>query len=200
MTTKNGKKKAVINADKLATPTLPLSTAEEPPKIESTPIKAWKKKDGTLRMVSDSERHKGLKEVMGVKDSEIAEHILKSGIHALDTYGRDQVEGANLVMQSTSDQAPKDSIEARLITQATALYANGMDCLSRANKSDSMERAVVCTNLGVKLIRLHNETIEALSRYRRGGEQKVVVQHVNVNDGGKAIVGGNLEMGGGGGG
>ena len=30
---------------------------------------------------------------------------------------------------------------------------------------------------------------EALARYRRKGEQKVVVQHVNVNDGGKAIVG-----------
>ena len=41
----------------------------------------------------------------------------------------------------------------------------------------------------IKLLRLHNETTEALARYRRKGEQKVVVQHVNVNDGGKAIVG-----------
>jgi len=49
----------------------------------------------------------------------------------------------------------------------------------------------------IKLLRLHNETIEALSRYRRGGEQKVVVQHVNVNNGGQAIVG-NVEARGGG--
>ena len=41
----------------------------------------------------------------------------------------------------------------------------------------------------LSFIRLHNETIETLSRYRRGGEQKVTVQHVNVNDGGKAIIG-----------
>ena len=31
--------------------------------------------------------------------------------------------------------------------------------------------------------------VEALKRYRTGGEQKVTVQHVTVNDGGQAIVG-----------
>ena len=31
--------------------------------------------------------------------------------------------------------------------------------------------------------------LESLKRYRTGGEQKVVVQHVNVNEGGQAIVG-----------
>jgi hypothetical protein len=31
--------------------------------------------------------------------------------------------------------------------------------------------------------------METLKRYRTGGEQKVTVQHVTVNDGGQAIVG-----------
>jgi hypothetical protein len=31
--------------------------------------------------------------------------------------------------------------------------------------------------------------MEALKRYRTGGEQKVTVQHVSVSDGGQAIVG-----------
>jgi hypothetical protein len=31
--------------------------------------------------------------------------------------------------------------------------------------------------------------VEALKRYRMGGEQKVTVQHVTVNEGGQAIVG-----------
>jgi hypothetical protein len=31
--------------------------------------------------------------------------------------------------------------------------------------------------------------IEALKRYRSTGEQKVTVEHVTVNEGGKAIVG-----------
>jgi hypothetical protein len=31
--------------------------------------------------------------------------------------------------------------------------------------------------------------VEALKRYRTGGEQKVTVEHVTVNQGGQAIVG-----------
>lgn len=33
-------------------------------------------------------------------------------------------------------------------------------------------------NIAIKYMRLHNETIEALGRYRRGGEQRVTVVHV----------------------
>ncbi len=44
-------------------------------------------------------------------------------------------------------------------------------------------------NRSTKLTRLYNETVDTLSRYRRKGEQKVVVQHVNVNQGGQAMVG-----------
>jgi hypothetical protein len=45
-------------------------------------------------------------------------------------------------------------------------------------------------------LRLHNETVEALNRHRRKGTQNVVVQHINVSDGGKAVVGGVFEGGG----
>jgi hypothetical protein len=31
--------------------------------------------------------------------------------------------------------------------------------------------------------------LEALRRYRNGGQQKVIVEHVTVNQGGQAIVG-----------
>jgi len=34
------------------------------------------------------------------------------------------------------------------------------------------------TNLALKFMRVHNETIEVLNRYRRGGEQKVTVIHI----------------------
>ena len=40
-----------------------------------------------------------------------------------------------------------------------------------------------------KLARTLVARVEALKRYRTGGEQMVTVQHVNVNEGGQAIVG-----------
>jgi hypothetical protein len=40
-----------------------------------------------------------------------------------------------------------------------------------------------------KLARTFAAQVEALKRYRSGGEQKMTVQHVHVADGGQAIVG-----------
>ena len=40
-----------------------------------------------------------------------------------------------------------------------------------------------------KLARTFMGQMEALKRYRSGGEQTVTVQHVNVSEGGQAIVG-----------
>lgn len=40
-------------------------------------------------------------------------------------------------------------------------------------------------------------TVDAINKYHRGGEQRIVVQHVNVNDGGKVVVNGQLVSGGG---
>ena len=64
-----------------------------------------------------------------------------------------------------------------------------MQYLSRVEKSDMMCQIEFNMKCAITLLRLHNETTEALTRYRRKGEQKVVVQYVNVNDGGKAIFG-----------
>ena len=38
-------------------------------------------------------------------------------------------------------------------------------------------------------MRTFTTQMEALRKYRTGGEQKVTVQHVTVNEGGQAVVG-----------
>jgi hypothetical protein len=48
-----------------------------------------------------------------------------------------------------------------------------------------------------KLARTFTTQVETLKKYRTGGEQKVTVQHVSVNDNAQAIVG-NVSTGGGG--
>jgi hypothetical protein len=50
-------------------------------------------------------------------------------------------------------------------------------------QQDSAERAFN------KLARTFAAQVEALKRYRSGGEQKMTVQHVHVAEGGQAIVG-----------
>jgi len=92
---------------------------------------------------------------------------------------------------------PKDAIEGSLAAQAIVCQEKGMDLLSSANKQQHPKWAQIQFNAAFKLLGKSQNALQALISYRRGGEQRVVVQHVQVNDGGKAIVGGNMAMGGG---
>lgn len=70
-----------------------------------------------------------------------------------------------------------------------ALYTLGMKYAHRSEREDMIPQCEFYMKNAMKLFQLHNETVEALNKHRRGGEQRVVVQHLNVNEGGKAIVG-----------
>ena len=178
----------------------------EPPKLEATPLKAWK--DGTTLdsvnvLVTGVDP---IKKITGTKDSELAQNFLFDSAHSIAPIfenlrkkgpAEGYLDGVNIMAQSLNDFQPRDAIEAGLITQATALYQHGMDRLGRAGRSDTIPKSESQVNMAIKLLRLRNETIEAIIRYRRGGEQRVIVQHVNVNDGGQAIVG-HVTTGGGG--
>lgn len=129
-----------------------------------------------------------LKQLTGTEDQDVAQEIIDRAVSAMPLT-HDLDHNTNIIYQSLTDAEPKDAFEARLSVQSTSLYAQGMQYLSRAEKANMMCQAEFFLKSAIKLLRLHNETIDTLARYRRKGEQKVVVQHVNVNDGGKAIVG-----------
>ena len=74
---------------------------------------------------------------------------------------------------------------------ATMAFARKLNHVENIPQQDSAERAFN------KLARTFAMQMEALKRYRTGGQQTVVVQHVTVSDGGQAIVGGTVTAGGG---
>ncbi len=137
-----------------------------------------------------------LKALTATTDSGIAVEIFTKGLSALP--GSNVARNANTAAQVLADAAPQDATEARLCMQEAVLYAQGMEYLSRAEKSELLPQSEYYIKNAMKLLRLHIETLEARNKHKRGGEQRVVVQHVQVNDGGKAIVGANLTMDGGG--
>jgi len=97
--------------------------------------------------------------------------------------------GLNFLLSMVKALAPKDEIETMLGAQmavihlATMTMANRLMHTSTLPQQDSAERALN------KLARTFAAQVEALKRYRTGGEQKVTVEHVHVHDGGQAIVG-----------
>ncbi len=84
---------------------------------------------------------------------------------------------------------PADEIEAMLAVQMVATDDVAMDMLARAKRADRLPILQESGSLAVKLLRTYTAQLEALARLRRGGEQRVIVQHVHINEGGQAIVG-----------
>lgn len=95
----------------------------------------------------------------------------------------------NAVAQSMQALAPQDSYEGQLIAQLVVLHEHAMNWLGRAIRTERVDFANVYLNGASKLLARHHETLEALLKYRRKGEQRVHVEHVHVHGGGQAIVG-----------
>jgi len=72
-----------------------------------------------------------------------------------------------------ADYEPKDSLEARLCLQAHTLYTQGLKYLSMAENCNTPTQSDLYMKNALKLLRLHNETIEVLNRHRRGARNKL---------------------------
>lgn len=98
-------------------------------------------------------------------------------------------KGTAFVASIVRGVEPKDQIEAMLASQmaavhlATMTFARRLAHVENIPQQDSAERAFN------KLARTFTAQIEALKKYRTGGQQHVTVKHVTVNEGGQAIVG-----------
>ncbi len=103
----------------------------------------------------------------------------------------------NAVLAAIDGIRPTNEIEAMLSVQMVATHETAMAMLIRAKQAESTPRLQEYGSLAVKLLRTYTAQVEALARLRRGGEQRVIVQHVTVSDGGQAIVGAVNHPGGG---
>lgn len=84
---------------------------------------------------------------------------------------------------------PNDEVEAMLAVQMAATHALAMTMMARSQQAEMINQMEAAGNLAVKLSRTFTAQVEALSKLRRKGEQKVTVEHVHVHAGGQAVVG-----------
>jgi hypothetical protein len=137
-----------------------------------------------------------IEKIFCTNENELLSLIMSSGAGALSKI--DVEFSMNATAQAIAEYKPNNVTEARLVAQAQALYSQGMDLLYYATKQEWLPKEEFYLKNATKLIRLHNETVQALDKLRRGGEQLVIVQHVNVEGGAQAIVNnGNMNAGGG---
>lgn len=93
------------------------------------------------------------------------------------------------------DIAPRDGIERMLAVQMVATHVALIRQGGRMANADQLPQFEAHERAYNKLARIYAAQVEALRKHRNGGKQTVTVQHVNVSDGGQAIVG-NVQHGG----
>jgi hypothetical protein len=88
---------------------------------------------------------------------------------------------------------PKDPIEAMLISQIISAHAASLDLYRRAWTAEQpFEVRTKFLSLADRSARTVAVLAESLAKLRNGGKQTVVVQHVNVGEGGQAVVAGEI--------
>lgn len=98
----------------------------------------------------------------------------------------------NAIYEALIAMKPADEYEGQLISRLVVLHDNYMVYLARSASPEQSSGGIdLNVNRATKLMRVYSETLDALTRYRRKGEQRVTVQHVNVN-GGQTVVTSNL--------
>jgi hypothetical protein len=138
-----------------------------------------------------------LMEALGTTDFDFLNSLLSQLANVGSREGNVDEHGTNFMLSVIKGIGPRDQIEAMLAAQMAAVhttmmkFARQLGHVENIPQQDSAERAFN------KLARTFTTQMEALKRYRTGGEQKVTVQHVTVGEGGQAIVG-NVTQGRGG--
>jgi hypothetical protein len=98
-------------------------------------------------------------------------------------------EQLNFMLSMVSGAEPRDPIETMIASQMATIHNAMMKTVRTFNGVTTIEQQDSASNALNKLARTFAIQVDTLKRYRTSGEQRVVVQHVNVTDGGQAIVG-----------
>jgi hypothetical protein len=130
-----------------------------------------------------------LMDALGTTDWDFSKGLLKQLIDTSLQGGEVDEQRVNFMLSMIKGIKPRDQVEAMLAAQMAAVHVSTMTFACKLARVDTIPQQDSTERAFNKLTRTFASQMEALKRYRTGGEQKVTVQHVTVGEGGQAIVG-----------
>jgi hypothetical protein len=109
--------------------------------------------------------------------------------------GKIDTVAVEAVLAVLDGSEPQNEIEAMLVIQMATTHALTMKLSRRLATVDTIEQNDSASVTLARLQRAFTTQVELLANLRRGGRQKMTVEHVHVHPGGQAIVG-NVTTGG----
>jgi hypothetical protein len=130
-----------------------------------------------------------LMDALGTADLDFYRGLIDQLASAARRKGEVDEHSLNFMLSVVKGIEPKDQVEAMMAAQMAAVHVTTMTFAPRLAQVENIPQQDSAERAFNKLTRTFATQMEALKRYRTGGEQKVTVQHVSVSEGGQAIVG-----------
>ena len=125
-------------------------------------------------------------QVLGTKDiNEISQTLS----FARQVLGKDEF-ALNALVAAIAELQPRDPLERRLIAQALLVHHKAAQALAKASQTRWDSQREAQENRALKFMRLFSQQMATLQKYRRNGQQTVVVNHVIAD---QAIVAGSVQ-------
>lgn len=129
-----------------------------------------------------------LMEALGTVDRELGARLLKQVTHTADA--SDMVKSVNCALAALHGIHPRETLEGLLAVQMVGVHNLAMTFMARAVvNGQTIDLVNHNVNRATRLLRTFVAQMEMLNRLRGKGEQRMVVKHVHVYEGGQAIVG-----------
>lgn len=107
-------------------------------------------------------------------------------VHLLSGLGYDI---AALALDTAESAGAVGSIEQMLAHQVAAAHHQMMTMLTKASVEPNLTLQVQYSALAAKWMAASNNAAMTLKKLKASGEQRITIQHVNVSDGGQAVIG-----------
>lgn len=103
---------------------------------------------------------------------------------------------AELAIDAAQTAQASNSLEKMLCHQMAAAHRAAMKMLGQAVRVPNYPVEVArLSNSAARMMQVFQEGLLVLQKIRTGGKQTVVVQHVQVSEGGQAVIAGNVKSG-----
>jgi hypothetical protein len=139
--------------------------------------------------------HTAAQKAFGSSDEDFINGLLRQLVNVGSHGKTPDDKGTAFVASIVKGIEPQDQIEAMLASQMAAVHMATMTFARRLAHCETIPQQDSAERAFNKLTRTFAAQVEALKKYRTGGQQHVTVKHVTVNEGGQAIVG-NVSHGG----
>ena len=204
--TKEEKRKELADKKHTATDIECLAKYRERPRTKPLKFKGTKTEAGIPQItpvgVTEDVARAKMTEALGTADFGLQNYLIQQiaplfrGFTDRERYHHEKMAMfCNTAMAILSGIQPQDEIEGMLAVQMIGTHNMAMETLERAMLTGQTDIGKeLNVKQAAKMMRVFVAQMEALKKYRTGGQQKMIIEHVNVNAGGQAI-GGTVNQG-----